>query len=552
MIPQQRKCKLTVNRIGSSSTFLKRSCSFNKFLPTASVLLVVQVIVTTQLQSIFVSSSGVPYEHGMATQNVVVLNIENMQTALQDPANPFWLLKFYAPWCGHCKKLAPVLEKVAKQTSGRMSIGTIDCTVEKKLCDTYKVRGYPTIKFSIDHDIYDYDGGRKEHDFINFSNKMMQPIIQSVSSIDGMIQRMTDSSEASSSSDSVVGFIFYDPTIVFNHQPGLSLEQTIITTPLGQYYNQLCRKLRALATSFYILQPSSDTELAEDSKAATMQDVYKTVGFHSTVDEVMHPFLCRIEVNVPPRCFDIITSIGNTVNIPSSLLQQSIDWIEKESIPTVSQLGPHNFHKLGRSGKPLVIAIIDEGNHEQVEMTKTIFTKYATVTGPEHIRNKYYYAHFDGNIWKNFLSQFNVFPQDLPQILVLDVPIHTYYQNATYKLNIDDFLLGIEDGSIPSKLSNDAGMNGRLVMLYRLIILYRPWSVVAIAIFLITIVIAIVLCLQPSKELSTTGKTTKTKVPVITKIEPPTTTIIEEKDDTAATAAAVTSDDTVTDAKKDQ
>ena len=49
-----------------------------------------------------------------------------------------WLLKFYAPWCGHCKRMAPVLEEVAEQfdADGRpASFGRIDCTAGVSTCE---------------------------------------------------------------------------------------------------------------------------------------------------------------------------------------------------------------------------------------------------------------------------------------------------------------------------------------------------------------------------------------------------------------------------------
>jgi hypothetical protein len=38
------------------------------------------------------------YEHGIVTNQVVVLSKENFHIALSDPANSFWFLKFFAPW----------------------------------------------------------------------------------------------------------------------------------------------------------------------------------------------------------------------------------------------------------------------------------------------------------------------------------------------------------------------------------------------------------------------------------------------------------------------
>lgn len=66
-------------------------------------------------------------------------------------------VKFYAPWCGHCKKLAP---EWAKLEHNEVVIAEVDCTENKKLCTDVGVRGYPTLKHGDPSDLQDYKGGR--------------------------------------------------------------------------------------------------------------------------------------------------------------------------------------------------------------------------------------------------------------------------------------------------------------------------------------------------------------------------------------------------------
>ena len=52
----------------------------------------------------------------------------------------------YAPWCGHCKKLAPAWDELAREVQAEgINVGKVDCTVYKSLCSSKGVRGYPTL-----------------------------------------------------------------------------------------------------------------------------------------------------------------------------------------------------------------------------------------------------------------------------------------------------------------------------------------------------------------------------------------------------------------------
>ncbi|CAD7966905.1 unnamed protein product [Amoebophrya sp. A120] len=97
--------------------------------------------------------------------------VENRQQAL--------LVEFYAPWCGHCKALAPVWKKVAKHFEKNESvlIAKMDATQTDARKVMPSISGYPTIYwYPADKakDIEKFEGGRKQDEFVKFVEKKLQ------------------------------------------------------------------------------------------------------------------------------------------------------------------------------------------------------------------------------------------------------------------------------------------------------------------------------------------------------------------------------------------
>ncbi|KAF7817962.1 putative protein disulfide-isomerase A6 [Senna tora] len=106
--------------------------------------------------------------------SVVVLTPDNFDQVVLDETKDV-LVEFYAPWCGHCKALAPTYEKVAaafKLEEG-VVLANLDADQHKDYAEKYGVSGYPTLKFfpKSNKAGEDYDGGRDLDDFVSFINE---------------------------------------------------------------------------------------------------------------------------------------------------------------------------------------------------------------------------------------------------------------------------------------------------------------------------------------------------------------------------------------------
>ena len=56
-----------------------------------------------------------------------------------------WLVEFYAPWCAHCKALAPTYEKVATELKSRVNVAKVDATQHRALAARFFIKSYPKI-----------------------------------------------------------------------------------------------------------------------------------------------------------------------------------------------------------------------------------------------------------------------------------------------------------------------------------------------------------------------------------------------------------------------
>jgi len=99
-------------------------------------------------------------EDAVVDNGLYVLNEKSFKNHVEKGDH---FIKFYAPWCGHCQKLAPAWAELAKSFEGndKVKVAKLDCTQAQSVCQANEVRGYPTLHYFRDGKLHEtYKGGR--------------------------------------------------------------------------------------------------------------------------------------------------------------------------------------------------------------------------------------------------------------------------------------------------------------------------------------------------------------------------------------------------------
>lgn len=116
--------------------------------------------------------------------DVLVLTKDNFET---ETKSGNILVEFYAPWCGHCKALAPEYAKAAKELKTKLpnvKLGKVDATVETEIAEKANVQGYPTLKFYREGKVIDFNAGRTSEAIVSWLEKRLGPAAKTLTTVE--------------------------------------------------------------------------------------------------------------------------------------------------------------------------------------------------------------------------------------------------------------------------------------------------------------------------------------------------------------------------------
>lgn len=103
----------------------------------------------------------------------IEVNDANFDSVLKE--NPYVLVDFWAEWCGPCRKVAPVMEELAKEYEGKVTVAKLDVDANPQTAMKFRVMSIPTIiLFKNGQPVEVMVGAASKSNFVARLNKHLQ------------------------------------------------------------------------------------------------------------------------------------------------------------------------------------------------------------------------------------------------------------------------------------------------------------------------------------------------------------------------------------------
>ena len=193
---------------------------------------------------------------------VVEVDLQNFRAVLDDTTTKSVLVEFYAPWCGHCKTLAPEMERVAAtyladpSLMERVTLAKVNADKWHELGSIHDVEGYPTVKWiprgGKAEDGKTYEGQRTATGILSFIEQELRALdaFARISQLTEIAQKMANGGDGEALLDEARKYVATldsaDVTLKSNGALYLRYMEKFVTKGGAEYVDKEIRRLKRL------------------------------------------------------------------------------------------------------------------------------------------------------------------------------------------------------------------------------------------------------------------------------------------------------------------
>ncbi|QKX58943.1 uncharacterized protein TRUGW13939_06071 [Talaromyces rugulosus] len=329
-----------------------------------------------------------------AESHVVQLTTDTFSDFIKE--HDLVLAEFFAPWCGHCKALAPEYETAAEELKEKnIPLVKVDCTEEADLCKEYGVEGYPTLKiFRGPDSVKPYGGARKSGPLVSYMTKQSLPAVSDVNE------------------DNIEEF--------------KSLDKVVVVGYLASDNKKAKEAFNSLADSErdnFLFGASDDAAVA---KAEGVEQ--PSIVLYKDFDEKKAVYKGDLDS------------------------ESILAWVKTASTPLVGELGPETYASYIQAGIPL--AYIFAETPEEITKFAEEFRPVA-----EKQRGKINFATLDAKAFGAHASNLNLDPATFPAFAIQDPEKnHKFPFDQSKEFNVEDigkFVQDVVDGKVEPSIKSE-------------------------------------------------------------------------------------------------
>ncbi|KAL2919305.1 hypothetical protein HK105_200948 [Polyrhizophydium stewartii] len=339
-------------------------------------------------------------------------------------ANGPWFVMFHAPWCGHCKSLAPTWELLASELKGKVNVGKADCESEKSLVGKYKIRGFPTlIMFNEPVPPSTFSGSRQ-------LDRLKEFAIDAVSS----------PSFTPVSADEI-------PRVIVRHEIVFFFAYDAATTDLMpfQVMQSVAKMVKAYAKIYVSPSAAAFKRLRTSNDGKPVLVAVRDGGLDRSVYE------------------------GSFSGDGASRTALR-DWIMKERFPLVTKLDSSTQSEILEGGKTVALALVDpntpEGKSSLAYLRGSARFWKTDVDHP--LKDKVKFAWMDASLYAEYIkSVYGVKRDELPRFVVATPKTEQYYDAFATGKRYDSFAKDVVHRALKEVLDGNGRPKHSLGLLMR-------------------------------------------------------------------------------------